>query len=169
MSAESSVGGRPTETGPAGRDAPGVIAPPPLIYIAGLAIGFVLEALLPSPSTPDTLAWSLGSALVIGGVALAVSFITVFRRAHTPVNPGEATTRIVTTGPYRLSRNPGYLGMALAYAGIAVLTGALWAFASLLPTLILVDRGVIAREERYLERKFGDEYLRYKNRTGRWL
>jgi protein-S-isoprenylcysteine O-methyltransferase Ste14 len=158
-----------TDAGAGGRDAPGIIAPPPLIYVAGLAIGFVLEALLPSPSTPDALAWALGSALLTGGVALAVSFVASFRRARTPVNPGAATTSIVTTGPYRLSRNPGYLGMAMAYAGIAVLSGALWAFAALLPTLILIDRGVIAREERYLERKFGDEYLRYKNRTRRWL
>jgi protein-S-isoprenylcysteine O-methyltransferase Ste14 len=169
MSAHSRPARSATDAGPARRDVPGVIAPPPLIYTGGLTIGFLLEALLPSPSTPDAWAWALGSALLIGGGALAVSFIASFRRARTPVNPGAATTSIVTTGPYRLSRNPGYLGMAMAYAGIAVLSGALWAFAALLPTLILIDRGVIAREERYLERKFGDEYLRYRKRTRRWL
>ena len=100
---------------------------------------------------------------------LAGSFVRAFRRANTPVDPGRATTAIVTTGPYRLSRNPGYLAMALAYAGIAVLTDTLWAFVTLLPTLILIDRGVIKREERYLELKFGEDYLRYKARTRRWL
>jgi len=151
------------------RDRPGVIATPPLIYIVGLAIGFGLEALLPSASLPGALAWSLGSGLLIAGLALAASFFNAFRGARTPVDVRKPTTAIVTTGPYRLSRNPGYLSLALIYVGVTVLTGALWALVPLVPTLVLVDRGVIAREERYLERKFGDEYLRYKARTRRWL
>ena len=158
-----------TDAGAVAPNTPGVIAPPPLIYLTGLATGFVLEALLPSASVPDTLAWSVGSVLVAGGIALAASFVAAFRRARTPVNPAEATTAIVTTGPYRLTRNPGYLGMALAYAGIAVLTSALWAFVTLLPTLILIDRAVIAREERYLERRFGQRYVDYRSRVRRWL
>jgi protein-S-isoprenylcysteine O-methyltransferase Ste14 len=158
-----------TSDTPAERDAPGVIAPPPLIYLAGLAIGFGVNALLPSASLPDAVAWPVGSVLILAGITLAASFVGAFRRAGTPVDPGKATRAIVTTGPYRLSRNPGYLGMALAYAGIAVLTGALWAFVVLVPVLIVVDRGVIAREERYLESKFGEEYRRYKARTRRWL
>jgi len=153
----------------ADRDAPGVIAPPPLIYLAGLGIGFGLDALLPSASLPETLGTVLGCLLLAAGLVLAGSFVSAFRRAHTPVDPGKATTAIVTTGPYRLSRNPGYLAMALAYAGIAVMTETLWAFVALIPTLILIDRGVIKREERYLERKFGEDYLRYKARTRRWL
>ncbi len=153
----------------ADRDAPGVIAPPPLIYLAGLGIGFGLDALLPSASLPDALGTALGCLLLASGLVLAGSFVRAFRRARTPVDPGRATTAIVTTGPYRLSRNPGYLAMALAYAGIAVLTDTLWAFVALLPTLVLIDRGVIRREERYLERKFGEDYLRYKARTRRWL
>lgn len=131
---------------------PGLIAPPPLIYLGGLALGLGLEALLPSASLPDWLAWSLGSALLLGGVAFATSFVRAFRRAGTPVKPGEAATTLVTSGPYRLSRNPGYLGMAFGYAGIAVLSESLWTLALLVPTLFLIDRGVIRREERYLER-----------------
>jgi protein-S-isoprenylcysteine O-methyltransferase Ste14 len=169
MSADSSLGRATANAEAAGRDSPGVIAPPPLIYAAGLAMGFGLEALLPSASLPALLAWSVGGVLIIAGLALARSFLTALRRARTPVDPYKATTAIVTTGPYSLSRNPGYLAMALGYIGISVLTGALWAFVTLVPTLILVDRGVIAREERYLERKFGEEYLRYKARTRRWL
>ena len=152
-----------------GRDAPGVIAPPPLIYLAGLGLGFLLDELLPSASLSGTLATVLGVLLVAGGLVLAGSFVRAFRRANTPVDPGRATTAIVTTGPYRLSRNPGYLAMAMAYVGIALLTNTLWAFATLVPALILIDRGVIKREERYLERKFGEDYLRYKARTRRWL
>jgi protein-S-isoprenylcysteine O-methyltransferase Ste14 len=151
------------------RDTPGVIAPPPLIYLAGLGIGFGFDALLPSASFPGWLTWSLGSVLLLSGLVLAASFVRAFRRAGTPVNPGESATTLVTTGPYRLSRNPGYLGMALGYAGIAILSGALWVLALLAPTLFLIDRGVIRREERHLERRFGEQYLRYKGRTRRWI
>ncbi|HEY3186577.1 MAG TPA: isoprenylcysteine carboxylmethyltransferase family protein [Solirubrobacteraceae bacterium] len=154
---------------PPPRDAPGVIAPPPFIYLGALAVGFGLEALLPSASVPAALEWSLGGALLLAGSALATSFIAAFRRARTPVDVRKATTTIVTTGPYRLSRNPGYLGLTLIYSGIAVLSGALWLFAPLVLALVVIDRGVIAREERYLERKFGEQYLRYKARTRRWL
>jgi protein-S-isoprenylcysteine O-methyltransferase Ste14 len=150
------------------RDAPGVIAPPPLIFLAGLALGFGLEALLPSASVPGALEWS-GVALILAGVALAASFVAAFRRAHTHVDPGKPTTAIVTAGPYRLTRNPGYLGMALAYIGIALAAGALWPLATLVPVVAVVDRAVIAREERYLEAKFGPEYLDYKARVRRWL
>jgi protein-S-isoprenylcysteine O-methyltransferase Ste14 len=146
-----------------------VIAPPPLIYLAGLALGFALEALLPSASLPHVVAWPIGGVLIVAGLALARSFFTALRRARTPVAPYRPTTALVTTGPYRLSRNPGYLGMALAFAGIAVLTSSLWVLVTLIPTLIVVDRGVIAREQRYLERIFGEQYRRYRARTRRWL
>jgi protein-S-isoprenylcysteine O-methyltransferase Ste14 len=68
-----------------------------------------------------------------------------------------------------MTRNPAYLGMAMVYAGIAVSAEALWALAPLPAVLAVIDRGVIAREERYLDRTLGDEYRRYKQRTRRWL
>ena len=150
------------------RDAPGVIALPPLIYLAGLAVGFGLEALLPSADLPDPLRW-LGVLLILAGVLLQGSFIRMFRRAGTNVDPTKPTTAIVTEGPYRITRNPGYLGFALVYAGIALLASALWPLLTLVAVLVVVDRGVIAREERYLEAKFGAEYTGYKRRVRRWL
>ncbi len=150
-------------------DSAGVIAPPPLIYLTGLVAGSVLELLLPSATIPPAVTWPLGAALSVAGLLLARSFFAAFRRAGTPVNPGAATTAIVTTGPYRLTRNPAYLGMALAVAGIGVLFSAVWILVALVPAVLVVDRGVIAREERYLERKFGDEYLEYKGRVRRWV
>jgi protein-S-isoprenylcysteine O-methyltransferase Ste14 len=150
-------------------DTAGVIAPPPLVYLAGLAAGLVLEVLLPSASLPGPLRWPIGAVLVVGGLLLARSFIVAFARAHTAVEPWKPTTAIVTDGPYRFTRNPAYLGMALAYAGIAVLLSALWPLATLVPTLIVIDRAVIAREERYLEGKFGADYTGYKRRVRRWL
>jgi protein-S-isoprenylcysteine O-methyltransferase Ste14 len=150
------------------RDSPGVIAPPPLIFLAGLAVGFGLEAVLPSASVPAGIRW-LGCAPILAGVVLQASFVRAFRRADTNIVPVKPTTAIVTGGPYRITRNPGYLGMALVYVGIALLAGALWPLASLVVVLLVVDRAVIAREERYLEGKFGQEYLDYKRRARRWL
>ncbi len=140
-----------------------------MIYLAALAVGFGLQALLPSTPIPDGLAWTLGGAMLLVGIWFLGSFFAALRGAGTPVDPYRATTAIVTSGPYRLSRNPGYLGMALVYAGICLLSEVLWALVLLAPALIAIDRGVIAREERYLERKFGPEYLGYKARTRRWL
>jgi protein-S-isoprenylcysteine O-methyltransferase Ste14 len=151
------------------RDTAGVVAPPPLIFLAGLAVGFALEALLPGTSVPGVLRWVLGGLALLGGVALQTSFIVAFGRRGTSVEPWKPTTAIVTTGPYRLTRNPAYLGMALIYIGIALLAEALWTLVPLPLVLAVIDRGVIAREERYLERKFGSEYLDYKRGVRRWL
>ena len=151
------------------RDIAGVLAPPPIIYGVALIAGFALEAALDSPNIPGAVAWPVGVVLAVAGGLLARSFFRAFGRAGTPVNVHSPTTALVTTGPYRISRNPAYLGLALAYAGIAVLARAPWLFATLVPALVVVDRMVIAREERYLERRFGDDYLRYKSRVRRWL
>jgi protein-S-isoprenylcysteine O-methyltransferase Ste14 len=151
------------------RDTAGVVAPPPLIYLAGLAIGFGLEALLPGASVPGVLRWVGGGLLVVAGAALLAWFNTAFTRKGTPAEPWKPTTAIVTTGPYRLTRNPAYLGMALLFIGIALLAGALWVLVPLPVVLVVIDRAVIGREERYLERKFGGEYLDYKGTVRRWV
>jgi protein-S-isoprenylcysteine O-methyltransferase Ste14 len=153
----------------AAADSARVIAPPPVIYLGGLAVGFGMEAALPSVSLPAGVRWGVGGALVAAGVALARAFFRALGGAGTTVSPYSGSTALVTDGPYRISRNPGYLGMALAYAGTALMCSALWPFASLVPTLGLIDRGVIRREERHLERTFGAEYRDYKARTRRWL
>ena len=149
-------------------DAAGVIAPPPLIFLGGLAVGIGLELALGS-SVPDAVQWIVGTLLVLAGLALLLFFERAFSRRETAAEPWKPTTAIVTDGVYRFTRNPGYLGMALVYAGIALLADALWALAPLPLVLILIDRGVVAREERYLERKFGEEYLGYKRGVRRWV
>ncbi len=92
-----------------------------------------------------------------------------FKRAGTSVDPLKPSTAILTEGPYRISRNPIYIGLTAAYAGIGIAVDAPWVWVLLLPTLVVMHYGVIAREERYLERKFGKEYLDYKARVRRWL
>jgi protein-S-isoprenylcysteine O-methyltransferase Ste14 len=150
-------------------DTAGVVAPPPLIYLAGLALGFGLEALLPGASLPGLVRWVLGGVLLAAGLALLASFNTSFTRKGTAVEPWKPTTAIVTDGPYRFTRNPAYLGMAVVYVGIALLAEALWVLVPLPFVLSVIDRGVIAREERYLQRKFGREYLDYKATVRRWI
>ena len=150
-------------------DSAGVRVPPPLVYLGGLAVGFGLEALLPGSSIPAVVQWVLGGVLLVAGLALLASFNTTFQRKGTAVEPWKPTTSIVTTGPYRVTRNPAYVGMALVYVGIAVLSQALWALVPLPVVLLIIDRTVIAREERYLERKFGREYLDYKGGVRRWI
>jgi protein-S-isoprenylcysteine O-methyltransferase Ste14 len=150
-------------------DTAGVVAPPPLIFLGGLAIGFGLEALLPSAELPGVVRWVLGGLLLLAGLAFLGSFNAVFRRHDTAVEPWKPTTAIVTTGPYRVTRNPAYLGMALVYIGIALCSEALCVFVPLPFVLAVIDRGVIAREERYLERKFGAEYTGYKTHVRRWI
>ena len=91
------------------------------------------------------------------------------RDAGTPANPYKPVSNVVTEGPFRYTRNPAYLSMAMIYTGIAALANALWAMLLLPGALLVIQRGVIEREERYLERKFGEEYLRYKARVRRWI
>ena len=165
------MSGEPRET----PDNPGVIAPPPLIYAGALILGLVAKRFfekrtsLPAAFLPRGLSRAFGWPLVIGGLAIGMLGFREMRRAGTEVDPREPTTAIVTEGPYRFTRNPLYVGMTLIYVGIAARANALPAALLLLPVLHIMRRGVIEREEAYLERKFGDEYLRYKDRVRRWV
>jgi protein-S-isoprenylcysteine O-methyltransferase Ste14 len=146
-------------------DNPGVIAPPPLIYAGALLLGILANRLSPIPFLPRGLSRALGWPLIVVG-SLGVREM---KRAGTNVDPYRPATAIVTGGPYRFTRNPLYLSMTLIYCGITARANALPA-ALLLPFVFrLMRRGVIEREERYLERKFGDEYLSYKARVRRWV
>jgi len=156
-------------TAPSPAKTAGIIAPPPLIYLGTLAVGLGLDAVIGTGSLPPRVAKPAGGALVIAGLGMLASFAGAFRGAQTPIDPYTPTTTIVTDGPFRLSRNPAYLGMALIYAGIVSVSNAPWAFLPLPVAIAVVDRGVIAREERYLERKFGAAYVDYKTRVRRWL
>jgi protein-S-isoprenylcysteine O-methyltransferase Ste14 len=149
-------------------DTAGVIAPPPLIYLGALGIGFGLDAVIGTGSLPSIVAIPIGAASIITGAALLSSFLRAFQRARTPVDPYTPSEAIVTDGPYRLTRNPAYLGMVFTCAGIAIVANALWALAPMPVAIAVIDRGVIAREERYLERRFGKPYVDYKRRVRRW-
>jgi protein-S-isoprenylcysteine O-methyltransferase Ste14 len=150
------------------RGTAGVIAPPPVIYLAFLGLGFVLEGLLPGAELPAWAQWT-GAVVIVAGVVLVISFERAFKRAGTDANPYRPSTALATDGPYRFSRNPAYLGMAITYIGITLAAEAPWALVMLVPATLLMQYGVILREERYLEGLFGDEYLSYKRTTRRWI
>ena len=150
-------------------DNPGVIAPPPLIYAAALAAGLLANRRYRIPFLPRPVARTLGWPLVVGGIAVGFLGSREMLRAETNLDPYKPTTAIVTEGPFRFTRNPLYLSMTLIYCGIAALTNALPPVLLLPIVQQLMRRGVIEREERYLERKFGDEYIQYKARTPRWI
>jgi len=150
-------------------DNPGVVAPPPLIFAGALVAGLLLNRLRPTPFLPRTLSRLLGWPLVVTGLLLGLWGFREMRRAGTNVDPYHPTTAIVERGPYGFTRNPLYVGMTLIYSGISARANASLAALLLPAALHVVHYKVIKREERYLEEKFGEEYLRYKGRVRRWI
>lgn len=151
------------------RDNPGVIAPPPLIFLGGLLVGACLSWFYPLPFLPPAISIAAGAILILAGFGIIIAAIVQMRRAETNVEPWKPTTAILDTGVYGFSRNPIYLAMALIYLGVTFAFNRFWLLPPLVFVLLVVHFGVIAREEKYLTRKFGDEYLRYKNLVRRWL
>jgi protein-S-isoprenylcysteine O-methyltransferase Ste14 len=147
----------------------GVIAPPPLLYAVPLGLGLLLERVSPAPFLPRPVARLFGGMLVAGATAVEAWFIRTMRRAATPIDPRKPVVRLVTAGPFRFSRNPSYLALAAYYVGISSLVNTRWPLLLLPAVLLGVQRGVIEREEQYLERRFGDEYRGYRARVRRWL
>lgn len=151
------------------KDTAGVLLPPPVIFLAGLAIGSAAEWLWPAPLLPQTVQYGVGFTLMaVSAVIAALGFWEFFRHG-TPVEPHKPTESVITSGPFRFSRNPLYLSLTLLYAGIAVAVDGIWILVLLAPVLIILHYGVILREEAYLERKFPDVYPAYKARVRRWL
>jgi protein-S-isoprenylcysteine O-methyltransferase Ste14 len=151
------------------RDNPGIRVPPPLIYLGPLVAGLLLNRRLQVLFLSRGVARVLGWPLVGGGMALAVWFARTIHGADTTLRTDKPVSSLVQEGPFRYTRNPGYLSLAMIYAGIAVLRNALWAILLLPLVLFVIQREVIGREERYLERTFGEEYLDYKKRVRRWV
>ena len=150
------------------RDKPGIRVPPPPIYLLALLLGLLLDRRMHVPFLPRGVARLLGWPLVGGGMTLAAWFARTMRRADTTMHINKPVSSLVQDGPFRYSRNPGYLSLTMLYAGIAVLRNALWAILPLPLVLYVMQREVIEREELYLERTFGEEYLAYKARVRRW-
>jgi protein-S-isoprenylcysteine O-methyltransferase Ste14 len=150
-------------------DAPGVVIWPPLLYMSALLVGVALQFLVPLAALPKGPSRLAGALALAGGLTLGGWGERTMHRAGTNVHPSKPALALVEAGPFRFTRNPLYLGLTLMYAGVALLIPALWPLLLLIPVLALMNWGVVLREERYLERKFGERYRSYKGRTRRWL
>jgi protein-S-isoprenylcysteine O-methyltransferase Ste14 len=153
----------------------GAIARPPLLFLAALLLGFVLDhlLLLPFPvARIGSFHWIsaiIAGALILTGIAVFAAGIRNFSSAATPVQGTKPTRTLVTTGIHGWSRNPIYVGMFLVYGGIGLAVRSPWILILALPLAVTIRYGVVAREEAYLERRFGDAYRDYKARVHRWL
>jgi protein-S-isoprenylcysteine O-methyltransferase Ste14 len=150
----------------------GVRIYPPAVYLGGLIIGYAIHWLWPlsiAPAGATTAIRILGVVALVLGAGLMLAAVGLFRRAGTPPNPTQPSTALVVDGPYRFTRNPMYLGMALLLAGFALVGNALWPLIAVIPAVIILDGQVIAREEPYLEARFGDAYRELKRRVRRWV
>jgi protein-S-isoprenylcysteine O-methyltransferase Ste14 len=164
------AGQQATDTGTAD-----VIARPPLLFLAALLLGFALDHVLTLPFPVPRIGpahWIsaiIAGSLILIGLALFAAGIRNFSRAGTPVRSIHPTRALVTTGIHGWTRNPIFLGMFLIYGGIGVAARSPWILMLTLPLAITIRYGVVAREEVYLERRFGDAYRDYKARVRRWL
>lgn len=149
-------------------DTAGVIAPPPLIFGAALAAGLLLGR---SGNVGRNAACARvpGMLTVAAGLALGAATLRTLKRAGTNVRPDRPSTALVTHGPFRYSRNPAYVGATAIFIGIALAARSIPALTLLPIALIVLERGVIEREEAYLERLFGDAYITYRNTVPRWF
>ncbi|HUU66210.1 MAG TPA: isoprenylcysteine carboxylmethyltransferase family protein [Methyloceanibacter sp.] len=145
---------------------------PPLLFVVALALGCLLTLILPigpGLAQPNGLGLTVGFVFTGLGFVLAILAARAFHRAGTHVVPGLPATALVTARPYHLTRNPIYIGLVLVYFGLSIILTSVWVLLLLIPALMILQRGVIEKEEDYLERKFGDAYTRYKARVPRWL
>lgn len=151
-------------------DSAGVITPPPLLYLGSLASGVALNLFFAMPLSGAPLVLQvLGFLLAASGAFIARwSFVTM-KRMGTSADPRKSSMALATGGPFRISRNPIYLAMTMLYVGACLLLNSFWPLAFLIPLVFLMHYGVITREEKYLEEKFGKPYLEYKSKTRRWF
>ncbi len=150
-------------------DQASVIALPPLIYGTSLLLGIVIQLMFPISFLPGRVGVLLGVLLILFSIFIVGSAIRALGRAKTTFDVHQPTVAIVTDGAFRYSRNPMYLSLTLLYLGLTSLVNSLWMLLLVMPLMVVMQRGVVKREEQYLEGKFGDEYLRYKMRVRRWI
>ncbi|MCE2901443.1 MAG: methyltransferase family protein [Gemmatimonas sp.] len=149
---------------------PAVRFPPPILFLAGLGCGALLDRLVPLWRLPDAPAMAgAGLVLVLSGLALVYAGIVTFRRFRTAVYPNRPAKLVVDSGPFAYTRNPMYVGMTVFYAGMVLLLRSVWAVVFLPVVLGLLVRFVIRREERHLTQRFPEEYAAYCARVPRWL
>jgi protein-S-isoprenylcysteine O-methyltransferase Ste14 len=146
-----------------------VFVPPPLYYVAAIVLGWALQRVVPLPALPAGVSRWLGWIGIAGWLLGGIGGIAAFFRARTSMIPIQPASALVENGPYRYTRNPMYVGLAMLQAAIGFFWGQTWILILLIPVIAIVGRFVIQPEERYLERRFGDAYREYRSRVRRWI
>jgi len=156
----------------ASRDTAGVIAPPPLLALAAIVFGLLLDGLFPAYVLTVLLPFNerlpIGLVLMAAGLALVVAANLAFRAAGTHAEPWKPSTAIVTTGVFAWLRNPMYVGGTVTLIGLAILLASDWLVVTTVIMALVIHVGVVKREERYLEARFGDAYRAYCARVPRY-
>jgi protein-S-isoprenylcysteine O-methyltransferase Ste14 len=154
------------------RDTAGVIAPPPLLALAAIGLGLLLDWMAPAYVLTVLLSFEervmIGVLLIAAGAGLGIPAILAFRAVGTHVEPWKPSSALVTGGIFRWLRNPMYVGLILLLAGLAILLASDWMLVMTVIFVLVLHTGVVKREERYLEAKFGDAYRRYKAAVPRY-
>ncbi len=150
-------------------DNAGVRVPPPILLIVAILVGYCLQQLWALELTNWSRWYVVAWALIGGGVIILVACWIQFFRAKTNIQPNKPSRNLIQSGLYRFSRNPIYVSGLLLQLGIALLMNNLWIVVLVPVSKFVFDRYIIAREEAYLERAFGEVYLDYKHTVRRWL
>ena len=150
-------------------DHPGVKLPPPLVFIGLGVVGVGLQYVIPLSIGIDTPANYLGIGVIIVSIAGIGFLFKLFKRYETEIEPWKTTSNIITTGPYKYSRNPVYIFLCGVPIGLGIIFNTYWALFAFIPALIIVYYTAVKKEEKYLETKFGQDYLDYKTKIRRWL
>lgn len=150
-------------------DSEGVRAPPPVIYLSFIVLGIGLQFRWPLNFLPIETRLPLGFVLVVLSLVLFAWAVRTFLAAKTSFDHRKPTTSLISSGPFRFSRNPIYVGMTLFGLGVGVLLDNLWIVLLMLPAAFVIRFFVIAREEDFMQNKFGEDYLRYKSSVRRWI
>jgi len=154
------------------QDYAAVVVKPPALFLGAILLGCLLSWIVPlgpGLGSANMRALAAGGMLALVGLALFVVSVREFRRAGTSVVPGEPSTALLESGPYRYTRNPIYISFTIFYFGLAIMLTSAWMLVLLVPVLIVLQRGVVEREEAYLASKFGEAYRKYQLRVPRWL
>ncbi len=152
-----------------GEETPGVHVPPPLIVAGFLGVGIAADRIFGNGFGDHPWIGLFGYVLVIIGFAIALWAAWQYRKARTSILPHTSDNAMIESGPFRFSRNPIYLSMLVVFVGVCLIMDGPLALIFVLPTWAVLRYYVIAREEQYLIRRFGDQYKNYQRRVRRWI
>jgi protein-S-isoprenylcysteine O-methyltransferase Ste14 len=146
-----------------------ILAAPPFFFIIPLLIGAVVEYFVPTSLLPTLPSIIIGLLFSWASSPFIILSLRSFYKVKTAFDARRTTTTLVTTSIYKISRNPAYLSLILFYIGLSLIINSIWILILILPAIYSVQKFCIEREEKYLESKFGSQYLAYKKQVRRWI